>query len=149
MSQITPNFPSPEFDSVLGSPSAQKIIRLLVVWDKLSVKDLASKSQVSESQIHYTLSNLKAIGLVNSESRGIYKLSDSSFSLKLRDAYYTGLIEVVNNKISFIKQLLRDGLIGEAKANFALLKIQFDPVLKKHFLFILDSLAKQILDQLE
>ena len=148
MSSTLPPESSLEFESALGNPSAQKILSLLVIWDKLSVKELASKSHVSESQIHYTLGNLKTIGLIVSESRGIYKLAESSFSEKLKDAYYTGLIQVVNAKISFISKLLHSGLIEDAKVNFSLLKIQYDPLLKKHFLFIIDSLSKQILDQL-
>lgn len=148
MSQVSTNSSSNDFDSILGSPSAQKIIKFLVVWEKLSVKDLAYKSSVSESQIHATLKNLKSISLIDHESRGIYTLSDSLFSRKLSEAYYTGILEEISKKITIIKKLIKDNDFDKAKTNFSLLKIHYDPFLKTHFLFIIDSLAKQILNSL-
>ena len=148
MSQASTNSSLNDFDTILGTPSAQKIIKFLVVWDKLSVKELAAKSSVSESQIHSSLKNLKAISLVEHESRGIYTLSDSPFSVKLKEAYYTGILEEINKKITSIKKLLKNNDLEQAKANFSLLKMQYDPFLKAHFLFIIDSLAKQILSSL-
>ena len=71
---------SENLDMVLGNPSTQKILRLLSIHLLLSVQEIKSLSNISESQIHLTLKNMVESKLVKRSSRGVYELSQSAFT---------------------------------------------------------------------
>lgn len=135
-----------EIDNILGTPSSQKIIRLLVSWNLLSIKDIMEKSGLSESQTHATIKQLKQISLIMNQSRGIYKFADNKFAKQIQEAYYTSTIEIINWRISTIKKLLKEDKYQQAKVDYALLHQQYQPLLRLHFRLHMDSLAKRMLE---
>ncbi|OLS23744.1 MAG: hypothetical protein HeimC3_23870 [Candidatus Heimdallarchaeota archaeon LC_3] len=134
-----------EFDTILGTPSAQKIIRILVTWDVLSVKSIVKKSNLSESQVHVTLKQLKRIDLIDNQSRGVYKLANNKFAKNIFDTYLGNNIEMINWKIAEVINLIKNKNFKQAKRNYKKLIQDFDPILEKHFIYQMDSLAKRIL----
>ena len=88
-----------EIESYLGTPRAQKILQILVCWETMPVKEIITKSGLSESQVHTTLRNLERIGTINHESRGIYRLSSNEFTQLLKKAYLVVINQVIGQKL--------------------------------------------------
>lgn len=137
-----------EFDAVLGTPTAQKLIRFLVVWPSLSVQDLVNKSNISKSQIHITLKNLITHSMVISPSRGIYALSGTPFARSLKDAYHIKIVEQINSQIYHIKQLLKKKKISLAEDKFQELVTLYQPILHESFSTHLSSLSLRFIEKI-
>lgn len=146
MQKITDN--QNNFETVLGTPTAQKIIKLLVTWDILSVQDLKKKSHVSKSQVHNTLKNLISLDIVDSPSRGIYSLYNNPFMKLLGEAYTLKIIELINSEIYKIKHLLKNDKLELAENKFTDLVAQYEPILQNSFSSILSSISSQFIEKL-
>jgi DNA-binding transcriptional regulator GbsR (MarR family) len=134
------------FESVLGTPTAQKVIKLLVSWSSLSVQDLVIKSNYSKSQVHSTLKKLVAYNIIHSPSRGIYAFQDTPFSNLLKEAYMVKILELINSQIYHIKQLLKKNQLDEAEKKFSELIKQYHPVLQESFSSQLSSLSLRFIE---
>lgn len=137
---------SENLDMVLGNPSTQKILRLLSIHPQLSVQEIKSLSNISESQIHLTLKNMVESKLVKRSSRGVYELSQSAFTKLLQEAYISNSIELVNDEISNIQDLLKQKEYNHAREKYKILLTVYLPLLKKHFHFIMSGLAHEFMD---
>jgi DNA-binding transcriptional regulator GbsR (MarR family) len=146
MQKITNN-PS-SFEAVLGTPTAQKIVKLLVTWDSLSIQNLVSKSHISKSQVHITLKNLISQSIVFSPSRGNYTLPESPFMKSFKKTYLIKIIELINSEIYIIKQFLKDDKLEQAEKKFSEMVEQYDPILQKSFSSMLSSLSSRFIEKL-
>lgn len=133
-------------ETVIGTPSAQKVIVLLVTWPNLSIKEIQSKTKLSKSQIHITLKNLQDIQIVQTVTRGYYTLAESKFTQLLKEAYQAKIIESINKQIYQIKQALKRKEIKEATEMFQELQEKYDPLLKERFPFIVSSLSHRFIE---
>ncbi|MHA1728085.1 MAG: hypothetical protein ACTSWY_05075 [Promethearchaeota archaeon] len=146
MQNITEN-PN-NFEIVLGTPTSQKLIKLLVTWRTLSVQDLIIKSHISKSQVHNTLKNLITQNIVHSPSRGIYSLFDSPFMKLFEEAYHLKIIEIINSEIYGIKHLLKNDKLVLAEKKFSDLVEQYNPILHDSFSSVFSSLSSQFIEKL-
>ena len=137
------------FDSILGTPTSQQIIRLLSIWPELSVKELQEKTSLSETQIHNTLKNLISIDVVKKIKRGIYSLNTNSFTNSLKDAFISNTTEIINNKIYSILQKLKNGEREDAQNEFEVLVLLYNPLLETRFSKVMNSLAHSFLEKYE
>lgn len=137
---------STQFENVLGTPSAQKIICLLATWSKLSIKELISKSELSKSQTHNTLKNLQTIEVVTTQSRGFYSFAENTFVNLLKEAYQSKILEIINKEIYIIKQHLKRKELQKAEKKFLNLVNQYDPILNRNFPFIMSSIAHRFIE---
>lgn len=135
-----------EFDNSLGTPSSQKILRFLSVWNVLSFQTLRELTSISESQLHNSLKSLLSLNVISRKSRGIYSFSDNEFAIKIKSAYYSLAISLVNYKINEIETFLDDGRINQARDLFRKVDQEYSPLLSTHFDFVMDSLVHQFLD---
>lgn len=142
---MTLQFDWNHFDSIIGNPSSSKILRMLTINDKLSVKELIELTQISESQLHVLLKNLLEINILIKVSRGIYGFSDHVFAKSIKEAYLEIIREYLNNSIYNIQELLKR---GEKESAFELLKelIQmYKPFLEREFSRIMASLSHEFM----
>lgn len=86
-------------DKTLGTPSAQKILRFLVCWEKLPYRDLIIKSGLSESNVYATLRKLQQSGVVTSDVRGIYQLNEDEFVQNYKAAYSVLIKRIISQKL--------------------------------------------------
>ena len=82
------SFTSPieEDDKILGTPSAQKILRLFAIWENLTIKEILDKTTLSEGQIHKTLNNLQKIKLIRKRDKGFYQIESNFYSKAIQEA---------------------------------------------------------------
>ena len=142
----TQSFDDSLFDQVLGTPSAQTILRLVAIWTDLSPKEIAHKTGFSDSQVYSTLAKLVQINVLVKAKRGLYHYSDDTFALSLRQAYIDRSISFINFSIYEIKSLLRSHKLDEAGSQYEKLISFFDPLLKSHFSHIMSSLSHSFLE---
>ena len=144
-----------QIENVLGTPTSQKIIRLLVVWKSLNVQDLAEKSRISKPQIHTTMRKLKDQNMVVSPSRGSYTITDTPFMNLLKKAYYIRIVELINQQLYTVNKLLRvekgsetvnTENIEKAHEIYNYLVQQYNPILRESFKQQLNSLSHQFID---
>ena len=138
-----------DYDSFLGTPTSQQIIRLLSIWGDLAIKEIVAKLSVRESQIHYTLSNLRKIGVVEKIRRGNYKLTDTPFAQHMKDAFISNSTNIISETIYNIHQLLKQADIDRAQELFEQLVALYDPILKTRFSYNMNSLAHSFLEYYE
>lgn len=138
-----------ELETALGTTIAQKIIRLLSIWETLSIRELIQKSQSSESQIHNTLQRLIACDIISKESRGIYSLKKTPFTDKLAEAYREQVKELINEKIYQIMTLLDNKEFEKSDEELQELENKYQPLLKKYFTHQLSGITHMILDYYE
>lgn len=133
------------FDSIIGNPSSSKILRMLAINDKLSVKDLIELTQISESQMHVLLRNLVETNVLVKISRGIYSFSNRPFAISIKEAYVAIILEFISNTIYNIQELVKQ---GEKDKGFELLSdlIQlYKPLLESHFSRIMATLSHEFI----
>ena len=135
-----------EFDRALGTPTSQKIIKLLSCWNSLSSKELISKTKMSESQIYITLQNLEKCGIVQKKARGIYSFDDSPFAQALYHTYRMKLEEIVGSAIYRFRKRMEKIPLNQMLEEFKELVILWDPILKDKFKFQMSSIAENIID---
>ena len=135
-----------QVENVIGTPSAQKVIVLLVVWPSLTIKELTEKTKLSKSQIHATIKNLQEIELVTMRARGQYTLATNKFANLLKEAYQEKILEVINKQIYDIKQTLKKDDIEQATEIYKELEDNYEPLLNESFPFILSSLSQRFID---
>lgn len=133
-------------ENAIGTPSAQKVLLLLVTWPNLSIKELISKSKLSKSQIHGTLKNLQQIGLVTAITRGQYSLDNNKFAHLLQEAYTEKIIETLNKQIYLIKQMVKKNDLVKATELYDEIYALYEPILKNNFSYILSSLANSFIE---
>ena len=86
-------------DKTLGTPSAQKVLRFLVCWEKLPYRELIAKTGLSESNVYATLRKLQQLGFVTSEVRGIYQLSKDDFTQTFKTSYSVLLKRIISQNL--------------------------------------------------
>lgn len=138
-----------DFETVLGTPTAQKLIKLLVTWTSLSAQDLVAKSKVSKSQIHSTLKKLISQKILQSPSRGIYSFLETPFTELLEEAYRVKIFELINSEIYAIKHLLRQNKVDTADRKFSNLVEQYSPILQESFTSHLSSLSLRFIEKMK
>ena len=135
-----------KLDRYLGSPSAQKLLQILACWDSLSVKEMAQKTALSESQIHVTLKNLEKIELVVKKGWGRYSLSDSQFAHLLKAAYLNILEQIIGNEIFQIATELDNTPSEELKIYYTSLVDRWEPILVQKYSARMNALAEYFID---
>ncbi|HMF31670.1 MAG TPA: hypothetical protein VKK79_09660 [Candidatus Lokiarchaeia archaeon] len=128
-------------DRYLGSPSSQKVLQLLTCWETLSVKEIALKAALSESQVHVTLNRLEKLDLVVKQAWGKYSFSNSKFASLLKTAYSAILEQIIGNEIyQLTKQM--DNIPRETlEAQYSKIVDQWGPLLSAKFSFQMNELA--------
>lgn len=140
------SFDMDSFESDLGTPTSQKLIKILVSWNTLSLQDLIDKSSMSKSQVHSTLKKLHKHKIVYSPSRGAYNLLDSPFTNLLKEAYRVKILEVINSEIYQVMQFLKTKQLETAEKKFTKLIEQYAPILRESFSYQLSSLSHDLID---
>jgi len=135
-----------EVDSFLGTPSAQKILRILVCWEILPIKEIKKKSGLSESQVHATIRNLQKIGIIEQESRGLYKLSLNKFPQLLKEAYLVFLNQVVGQSLYNLSKNPDNLTHEEVSKKLVFLMNQCKPILEQNYASKIASLAEYLVD---
>jgi len=121
------------FDKALGTPSAQKILRFLVCWEKLPYRDLIVKTGLSESNVYATLKKLQQSGIVTSDVRGIYQLSEDEFTQTVKAAYSVFLKRLISQNLYEISKQI--DLVSPEKITDQLLdlKATYKPFIDKYY----------------
>lgn len=135
-------------DTVLGTPSTQKILRLLYCWEQLTVKELVKKTRLSESQVYNTLRSLESINLVEQVGRGIYTYGKDSFSLKLKEAYIIQLIQIIGNELHELSTIIDTEDVQKVDEKFTNLVELWEPILDGFYPLKASSLASLIVERL-
>lgn len=138
-----------DFDSTLGTPTSQQIIRFLSIWSELSIKEIQEKISLSETQIHNTLKNLIRIGVVMKVRRGVYSLNPSPFTENIKNAYISNTTQILNNIIYIIKQKLKEKDIQRANEEYDNIILLYQPLLEEKFSRMMHSLAHSFLEYYE
>lgn len=134
-------------DTILGTPSSQRILRLLFCWERLPTKEIILKSKLSESQVYNTLRKLESIDLIESTSRGFFRYKTNQFSLKLKDAYIAQLIQLVGKELYKLSGDLDKSSFEVLDKHFTNLVELWEPILDSHFPLKTSSIAGHILDR--
>ncbi|HKZ42356.1 MAG TPA: hypothetical protein VJ044_15435 [Candidatus Hodarchaeales archaeon] len=140
-------FTTQSLDSVLGSPSSQRILRILLCWNELPTKKIVKKANLSDSQVYNTLKSLESIGLVTSPSRGIYSILKTPFSEKLGEAYLVQLVQLIGKELYLLGKNLDSFPFAELDKRFSLLVERWEPLIDKHFSSKASFLAEHILER--
>ena len=135
-----------QIEKVIGTPSAQKVIVLLVIWPSLTIKELTEKTKLSKSQIHATIKNLQEIELATMRTRGQYTLATNKFANLLKEAYQEKILEAINKQIYEIKQTIKKDDVERATEMYKELKDNYEPLLNESFPFILSSLSQRFIE---
>lgn len=138
-----------DFETVLGTPTAQKLIKLLVTWISLSAQDLVAKTKISKSQVHSTLNKLISQNILQSPSRGIYTFLSTPFTELLKEAYRIKIIELINSEIYVIKNLINRNKVDSAERRFSNLVDQYSPILQESFTSHLSSLSLRFIEKMK
>lgn len=146
-SNSTPLIELTNLNKILGTPSTQIVLQLLVCWDELAVKELIEKSKFSESQIHTTLQNLEKEGLVQKKSRGIYRLTESKFILSLKEAYLVKLEQLIGKQLYSLAEKIDILSLEELHRIWNELVELWNPILKKYFVIKASQIAGHIIDR--
>ena len=135
-------------DSILGTPSAQRILRLLFCWGQLPASQLIKKSKLSESQVYNTLKNLESINIVETSSRGIYTYTKHDFSIKLKEAYLSQLIQLIGQSLHDLSSNLDKKSFNELDTEFTSLVTLWEPILDTHYPLKASSISGHILERI-
>ncbi len=135
-------------DRILGTPSAQNIIRTLACWEVLPAKELIKKTNLSESQIHVTLKNLIKIGIVISPSRGYYQFTKTEVVKKIQEAYTSILIQSVGEDLYKIMKTINEYTPEELAAILGRLQEKWGPIIQNHYSRMFSSLVENTIDQI-
>ena len=138
--------PLEKFASILGTASTQKLFNIMVCWEKLTVKELIEKVGVSETQIYTILKNLESIGIIRKISRGVYGLTNNTFTNLLRDAYSENLKRILGSELYRISDIIEGEKSESAIRQFANLIQNWEPFLKKYFSHQISSMGENIID---
>lgn len=136
-------------DQILGTPSAQIILRLLAIWENLSSKDIITKSELSESQVFTTLNRLMSINVIVKVQKGIYTFESGKFPQNLKQAYTERSISHINKIIYEISNHLRNKELNQAEKEYKDLMNFYEPLLKRNFSHLLNSLSHSFLEAFE
>jgi len=138
-----------DIDKIMGTPSAHKVIRFLTIWGSISFQQLVEFTELSSSQIQATLNNLIDLGLVERLSKGVYHLTQSSFSENLISAYTTFHLQWIGHKLSSLHQMVNENKLQESYLELEVLTVRYRPFLDKYFSHQLSNLSHAVLDQLQ
>ena len=136
-----------EFDRSLGTPSAQSILRLFIVWERLQKKQIMEKTGFSESQVYTTLQNLLKIGFLEQESRGLYKLAENLFTKRLSEAYMVRIRQNIGQNLYYLSKNIDTAPLSELEEIFKFIVDQYEPILEKEYTVKLSSLAGHLIDR--
>lgn len=120
-------------EKTLGTPSAQKILRFLVCWERLPYRDLIVKSGLSESNVYATLRKLQQSGVVTSEVRGIYQLSEDEFIQTYKAAYSVLIKRIISQNLYDISKQI--DLVSPEKITDQLLSLRdsYKPFIDRYY----------------
>jgi len=129
---------------VLGSFDAQRILEVLSVWGKLTVKEVSEKVSVGRRSAEQILNSLLSVGLVEVKD-GRYMLSSSRRVEALKSFYVE---TVVQNIELYIAKLLSEADELGSKLREAVDKFikRYYPILKEKFywsMMVLEELAEK------
>lgn len=136
-----------QVDKILGTPSAQRILRILVCWKSLSFKKIIPRAGFSISQINSTLNQLEKAQIVTKESRGIYALADTPFVARLTEAYTQLLIQNIGTEFYRLTKGLDELPPQEMSSRLNGLIFHWKPLLEQHFPHKLSSLVGHTVDR--
>lgn len=137
-----------DLDRILGTPSAQNIIRTLACWEGLPVKELIEKTNLSESQIHTTLKNLTKIGIITSPSRGYYQFTQTEVVKKFQEAYTSILIQSVGENLYEIMKTSNEYTPEELTTILGKLQEKWGPIIQNHYSRMFSSLIENTIDKI-
>ena len=135
-----------EEDKILGTPSAQKILRLFAIFENLTLKEIIDKTGLSDAQIHKTLNNLQKINLITKKEKGNYQIAENSNSKAIQEAILNRITILINEDLKEIDNQLVSGNREEAHDKFLYLIKNFEPMLKRNFKYKLNSIVHQFLE---
>lgn len=136
-----------QLDKILGTPSAQRILRILVCWKSLPFKEVIPRAGFSVSQINSTLSQLEKVQIVTKESRGVYTLADTPFVASLTEAYTQLLVQNIGMELYQLTKGLEKLAPREISSRLSKLIFNWRPLLEQHFSHKLSSLVGHTVDR--
>lgn len=143
----TPIIPLEEEDKILGTPSAQNLLRLFFIWERLTTKEIKDKIGLSEGQIFKTLNNLLKIKFIVRKDKGVYQLSNETNIRSIQEAYRGRIISYINTRINEVHFKLREGRKDEAHDIFHYLGRNYEPLVRNHFAIQFNSLVHRFLEK--
>lgn len=120
-------------DKTLGTPSAQKVLRFLVCWEKLPYRELIAKTGLSESNVYATLRKLQQLGFVTSEVRGIYQLSKDDFTQTFKTSYSVLLKRIISQNLYQISKQIDIVSPDEITDQLLNLRDSYKPFIDKYY----------------
>jgi len=90
--------------------------------------------------------NLQKAGVVEHESRGLYRLSSNKFPQLLKEAYIVFLNQVVGRSLYNLSKNLDNLTHEEISKRLVFLMNQWQPILEQNFASKLASLAEYLVD---
>lgn len=136
------------FDKTLGTPSAQKILRFLVCWEKISFRELIAKSNLSESNVHSTLRKLQRSGLVSSGVRGIYQLTDDDFTKTLTTSYSILIKRIIARNLYNLSKQMEVTSPEKILDQLLLLKDLYGPYIDRYYSKKFSSLVGSLINNI-
>lgn len=136
-----------QLDKILGTPSAQRILRILVCWKSLPFKEVIPRAGFSVSQINSTLNQLEKAQIVTKESRGFYALMDTPFVERLTEAYTQLLVQNIGMELYRLTKGLDKLTPQEISLRLNELIFHWKPLLEQHFSHKLSSLVGHTVDR--
>ncbi|MHA1944847.1 MAG: winged helix-turn-helix domain-containing protein [Candidatus Hodarchaeales archaeon] len=136
------------FDKTLGTPSAQKILRFLVCWEKIPFRELIAKSNLSESNVHSTLRKLQRSGLVSSDVRGIYQLTDDDFTKTLTASYSILIKRIIARNLYNLSKQMEVTSPEKILDQLLLLKDLYGPYIDRYYSKKFSSLVGSLINNI-
>lgn len=135
-----------QYEAVLGTPSAQKILNIFVCWKGLPIKDIIEKTGLSESQTYLTIKNLESINVVTQESRGFYVLAQNRFTANIQIGYITILKQLIGQRLYDFSKNYDNLSLNERTDELIDLSLKWKPIIQQYFQSQYSRLAGHIID---
>lgn len=125
----------------LGSIESQRVLEALALWGKLSVGELSDRASVDGASAVRVLEELVAVGLVEEDEEGRYRLAGNKRAAMLKSFYVETAIQHMESSIA--KLLSRVEELGDKFPEEAdrLIK-RYYPVLKENFYWSMVTLIE-------
>ncbi|MBS7288236.1 MAG: MarR family transcriptional regulator [Candidatus Freyarchaeota archaeon] len=125
----------------LGSIESQRVLEALALWGKLSVGELSDRASVDEASATRVLKKLAAVGLVEEDKEGKYRLAGNKRATMLKSFYIETTIQHMESGIA--KLLSRVEELGDKFPEEVdkLIK-RYYPVLKENFYWSMVTLIE-------
>ena len=134
-------------DKILGTPSAQRILRIFACWKSLPFKEVIPRAEFSVSQVNSTLNQLEKAHIIIKEKRGVYTLADTPFVTCLTEAYIQLLVQNIGMELYQLTKSLDKSTPREISSRLNKLIFNWKPLLEQHFSHKLSSLVGHTVDR--